>query len=164
MNLNLGDYGEKKVRNILRKKGFDVEVKGKRTHDYDLVIKKSNKKIAAQVKTIQKGSFQLTATKFLKIDIIDGKQIIKGEQDMGSDIPWIFMKKTKGRAKYFILLKSDVQDIIFKDYKANLKKHRGVRPRNPYSFHCTIDANELIKWENNWKLINMMLSRRTKNA
>jgi Holliday junction resolvase len=159
--MNLGDYGEKKVRNILQRKGFEVEIKGKRTHDYDLIAKKDNKKIAIQVKTIQKGSFQLVATKFLKIDIINGKQVLKGKNDIGINIPWVFMKKTKIGEEFFILRKSDAQNIVFMDYKSTLKKHKGIRPKNPYSFHCTIDANELTKWKNNWKLINKMLARIT---
>ncbi|MCX6817293.1 MAG: hypothetical protein NTU57_00360 [Candidatus Aenigmarchaeota archaeon] len=155
---NVGDYGEKMVRDILRRKGFNAKIKGKRTHGYDLAVKKNDKKTEVQVKTIQKGKlFQLTVTNFLKIDIIDGKQKVKGKNDIGLDIPWVFVKKIKNGNEFFILSKSNVQDIVLRSYRAMLIKNKGFRPQNHYSFHCTIDADKLTKWKNNWKLIKNSL-------
>lgn len=120
-----------------------------------LAADKYGNTVSAQVKTIKSGSWQLDAGKFLDIELENGKkQIIKGKKKVpNSHIIYIFIKLIKqGEDEFYIIKLLDLQDIIYKHHSSYLKKHSGIRPKNPKSKHIGIKESELINHKGNWNL------------
>jgi hypothetical protein len=152
---SIGEKGETAVARELKRRGFEVRRLGL-AHEYDLAAKKNGREIKIQVKTIHAGDFQSSAIKFLKIDIVDGKQSVKGKQNLPNPrTVWIFVDIIQDKYKFYLLYKKDVQNAIFKRYTKALRETKipGRRPKNPYSFHCTIKIGDLKKWENKWSIL-----------
>lgn len=85
------------------------------------------------------------------------RQSISGLKDIyHPDLITIYVwlsKEAGGVDRFFILRKSDVQTVVLKSYSEWLRKHDGLRPRKPDSFHVAISISDLLEFENNWKLI-----------
>jgi len=153
-NISLGDQGEKLVANELRQRGFRVHRLGPRAHDWDLIAEKDGYKHKVQVKTIGSGSWQCgTATKYIKINLIDEEQWVTGKQLLSDpDGIYIFVN-LEGKKTFYLTTACKVQDLVFSEYKANLRRHHRRRPRNPYSFHHGTSMNALRPWKGNWKVL-----------
>jgi len=148
----VGERGEELVAEELRKREFEVRNLGKARY-YDLIAKKGNKETWVQVKTVKSGDFQLQAIKFLKIDIIDGKQAVKGKQPpIDQESVWVFVKLAEPN-EFYLLRKGEVQDFVFRRYSFDLEKIGGERPKNRYSFHHAIAVRDLKEWKDNWKIL-----------
>jgi hypothetical protein len=153
--ISLGDTGERIVANELRQRGFRVHHLGPRAHDWDLVAEKDGRKHKIQVKTIGSGSWQCgVATKYIKINLIDEKQWVTGKQPLSDpDGIYIFMN-LEGQRTFYLTTAREVQDLVFSEYKANLRRHHRRRPKNPYSFHHGTTMAKLVRWKNNWRILS----------
>lgn len=103
-----------------------------------------------QVKAINGVSWQFDVRKFLKINLILNKQIIKGiNKELNRNVICIFIIVGKETAKdtYFIFEQGFLQDYFLSNYKGR------KLPHNINSFHSAIWTNDLEAFRNNWKLI-----------
>lgn len=111
--------------------------------------------IPLQVKAIRGEHWQLDAGRYLEIEKYDGVQKVMGKSKLPySDLVCVFVRiVSQGKDEFYIFKQSDLQNIIFKNYKNALKKYAGKRPRNPNSTHATVSMNDLKKFRNNWFLL-----------
>jgi len=59
---------------------------------------------------------------------------------------------------FFILTKSQLQDVCIKSYSNWMGKHEWKRPRSPESYDCRFSIPEVEDYKNNWKLISDRLA------
>ena len=125
--------------------------------DFDvLVVNNENKSIPIQVKTLMQGSWQLRTNAYFDIEFTpDGKQIVKNKKSFSQNIIYIFIKLNgQGKDDFYILSIKDLQDFLFEGYTKYLDKHGGRRPKNPISVHLGLDESQLIKFKDNWLLLD----------
>ena len=114
--------------------------------------------IPIQVKALRKGGFgfAVEAKHYLEIEQDGDVQIVKGKRD-DVDRKLIFVLivigNEIGEDKFYICEQGFIQDTIFKNHKAYLEKHNGVRPKNPKSTHCSYLESDLLEHQDNWDLI-----------
>lgn len=103
-----------------------------------------------QVKTIRKGSWQFQLDTFLRMEIVDGTQFVRGAVPPANpDLLCVFVVvKDGGHDEFYICRYQELQDY----FVARTPKAR-VRPRNPKSMHCAIGPNELERFRDNWGLV-----------
>jgi hypothetical protein len=120
--------------------------------------------IPIQVKTIKKPSWQLDAEGFLEIEIVDGKQTIKGKTPLPNPkllCVFVLLRDNEARAadEFYVIQLEHLQDIVERDYSAMLKRCGGRRPKNPDSTHCTVTPEQLREFRNKWDLLESSFPR-----
>ena len=126
----------------------------------DVLAYKNKKSIPIQVKVQRKGSLSVKAEDYLQIEFDGNIQIVKGKKrDIDRELIFaiIIIGKNFGDDKFYICKQGFIQDIIYKNHSNFLKKHHGIRPRNPSSTHCSYYEKDLINMKNNWELIENAL-------
>ncbi len=110
--------------------------------------------IPVQVKAINGISWQFRANSFLDIEIIDDVQQIRGKQKLNNpNLICIFVLLSEDeKDQFFIFRLKDLQAFFLQNYKG------GRRPRNPQSMHCAIFPKDLVRFKDNWKLIEQALN------
>jgi hypothetical protein len=63
-----------------------------------------------------------------------------------------------GRDRFFILTKSQLQDVCIKTYSSWMDTIGWKRPRNPESYDCRYYLSGLQSFEDNWRLISERLA------
>jgi hypothetical protein len=124
--------------------------------DFDILTANSrNKSFPIQVKTIKGGDWQLNADKYLEISISNGIQRIKGKRKIfNGNLIHVFIKLVEqGKDEFYILNLRDLQKIIFNNYSAWLRIHKGRRPRNPESKHVSVSVSDLEVFKGKWNLL-----------
>lgn len=124
--------------------------------DIDILAYANDTTVHLQVKAWRAGSVHFNATRFIQIDLEGERQTVRGLDDtLDGELIYVFVKigHGAGQDKYFIILQRDLQAIIHANYVAWLERYNGVRPRNPQSTHCAVQLASLVKFENNWGLI-----------
>jgi hypothetical protein len=58
-----------------------------------------------------------------------------------------------GRDQFFLFSWRELQNLLVRNYRAWLKKHNGIRPRNPRSFHSSINPTDLENYKDNWNIL-----------
>ncbi len=108
-----------------------------------------------QVKAINGISWQFTANSFLDIEIKNEKQIIKGKKNLKNSalICVLVVLDKNEKDTFYVLKKSDLQEIIFHKYTSKATNGVRIRPRNSKSTHCAVWPEDLEPFRNNWKLI-----------
>lgn len=106
--------------------------------------------IPIQVKAIWGGSWQYHAGHFLKIEIVDGFQHVRGKLALVNPslvCIYVLLSKEEGKDEFFIFTLSDLQEYTFEHYKSRR------RPRNPNSMHCAVLPKDLECYRSNWTVI-----------
>ena len=132
--------------------------------DFDLLAYANGKSIPLQIKAQTSGSPGVVAKKYLDIDFVGDKQIVKGiNGKIDRDLIFVMVKvgKVYGEDEFFIFKQGVVQDLVNIEYCQNLKKHNGVRPKNPTTTHCSYYLKDLLPYKDNWKLIKDALGMET---
>jgi hypothetical protein len=117
---------------------------------YDLLASDlSGHSMPIQVKAINGGSWQFSATSFLEIEFNGNEQIIKGKKITPNPnlVYILILLRPDERDDFYILTFADLQDHFLQNYKG------GVRSKNPQSLHCAILPKELITHQDKWGLI-----------
>ena len=75
------------------------------------------------------------------------------------DLSFIIVKigKRLGEDEFYICTQGTIQDLVLKEHSAMLKKHNGIRPKNPKSYDCSVELNAVQEFRDNWKLIESTL-------
>jgi len=153
----VGQVGEYLVSAELGRRGYIATTFTGNVPEFDiLVIDEKLITIPVQVKTIRRGgAFQTTATKWMNITMEKEVQNIQGKTKLENpDLIYVMvvLGEKYGEDEFYLLKKRDLQKMIFVGYSAWMKKLGGKSPRNPKSFHCTVEPKQLEKYKDNWKI------------
>lgn len=110
-----------------------------------------------QVKASRGKSWQANATDWmdLEFDPASQKQSYKGPKKLrGADLIYVCVSISDVKDRFFILTKTDLQNVLIGRFIPWLKGHGWQRPRKPDSFHCDYNVASLIAYEDNWQLIS----------
>lgn len=157
-----GQIGEYLAAVELGRRGYICTTFTQNIPDFDiLAIGETLKRtIPIQVKTIRKGGgWQSTATQWMYIEFDGDSQIIKGKKKIENpSLIYIMVElgKKYGEDKFFLLRKKQLQQLYYKNYQNWLKKHGGKKPRKPSSLHCAIKSDVLIKYQDNWDILEFV--------
>jgi len=124
--------------------------------DIDVLAYANGKSVPIQVKAQRKGDMSTDGKKYLEMRFDGDTQIIDGKSDeIDRDLIFVLVKigKRSGDDEFFVFNQGVVQDLVFRGYSEFLKKHGGVRPRNPKTTHCSYYIKDLANYKDNWDLI-----------
>ena len=152
--------GENLVVAELGRRGIIATAFAGNVPEIDILAYKDKKSIPIQVKALKDGSLRTKADYYLNIDF-DGKtQTILGKnKDLNRDLTFIIVKvgEKLGEDVFYICEQGMIQDLVLKGHTSFLNKHNGIRPRNPSSFDCSVDLEELEFTRDGWELIDRKL-------
>lgn len=106
---------------------------------------------------------------WLKLSVENGKQLDHGDQFLQQpDLIYVFVALGEQPSgveipaqadRFFILTQRQIQQILAANYRAYMEKRLipWHRPRQPASFDCRLDAEDLTAFENRWELIQQQL-------
>ena len=118
---------------------------------FDIVaVNPDGRTLEVQVKAIRSGSWQLNAGQFLKIDVQNGTQVVRGLQPLKSNgrICIFIVVKEQGQDDFYVFDWKDLQTILREDYKDR------SRPKNPESLHHALYPGRIADFKNNWAIIS----------
>ena len=131
-----------------------------------IIVTEELKVLPVQVKTSRSHSWPTSANLWINIEIDEKeqKQIDNGDKTISNpDLIYICVLLVKPDSdkndKFFILKKSDIQSICVKNYRNWMNKHNWKRPRNYKSLDNRYYLEDLIPFENNWKLIETEIEK-----
>ncbi len=156
----VGQIGESLVVAELGRRGIVATTLAGNVPDIDVLAFANDTTLHLQVKAMRHSTTQFDAQKFIKIEFggdIQRAVGLNGELD--PELIYVFVKVSEVASgdRFFILLQRDLQKIILGNHEAWLKKHGGIRPRNPKSTHVSISLTSLEVYEDNWVLIYQSL-------
>ena len=165
-NYLTGQVGEYLVCSELARQGLIATPFAGNVPIFDVLVTDSNcRTLPIQVKTIRQGHWQVSdVRKWMDInsDPISGRQEFVGAIEIPNpDLIYVnvFLSEAGlGHDRFFILTKSELQQILIHNHSSYLQRCGGIRTRNPNSFHCDYRVENLLDFENRWKLIADRLS------
>jgi len=119
-----------------------------------LAADESGRSIPVQVKAINGPSWQFHIGQFLRVEVVDGVQHVRGKVDLTiPDLICIFvlLRKT-GSDEFYILRMRDLQEHFAKTYLG------GRRPRNPNAMHCAVWPSDLQQYKDQWETVSNALA------
>ena len=124
--------------------------------DIDILAYKDGKSVAIQVKANRQGNISVDGKRYLDIQFDGDTQTVIGKSksiDRDLIFVWVSIGEEAGGDRYFVCDHGFLQDRICDNYTRFLKKHSGVRPRNPKTTHCACSERDFEGKENNWSLV-----------
>jgi hypothetical protein len=116
--------------------------------------------VPIQVKTTRGDKWPTDARHWLNIQYDESTKTQKnlGRKEIKNpNLIYVFVAiapDDKSRDRFFILTKSQLQDVVVKHHCDWMDKHEWKRPRAPESYDCRFSIPEVQDYENNWKLIS----------
>jgi hypothetical protein len=145
--------GEFLVAAELARHGWLAAVLSGNTPDYDLVATDGRgRSVPVQVKAIRTGTWQFDAAKYVEIEF-DGKKQIPGRLKRLSVNPVCVLVVVGERGEpdqFYVLPMRTLQRQLVANHRAWLKKHGGVRPKNPKSTHAALSVEQVEQYRDNW--------------
>jgi hypothetical protein len=125
--------------------------------DYDIVaISREGRTALVQVKAINGGSWQFSdARVFLRIKQ-EGKTQVPSQVTAPKypDLVCVFVLLDEyGKDRFFVLPWVELQRIVARRYRANIKRLGGIRPRRHDSYHAALKPSDLAEWKGRWKVV-----------
>jgi len=125
--------------------------------------------LAIQVKAINRGNWQLNASKFVDIKM-DGDRQVLGER-VEAPYPDLFcvfvaVGDSNTKDRYFVFSWEQLAEIVVSHHAEWLAAHGWIRPRAPKSTHCSIGISQIEMFEDQWDSVlqavkaNSVASRR----
>ena len=110
--------------------------------------------IPIQVKAINGGSWQFDAKHYLNIENANGEQVIQGAKRLPNPkLLCIFvLLNGRGKDEFYLFHLS-----FLSKYTKRVYRPRGRSSKNPKSTHCAISPKDLIRYTENWKLLETTL-------
>ena len=118
--------------------GFDI-----------LAVNPDGRTLEVQVKAIRSSSWQLNAGQFLKVEVQNGTQVVRGVQPVKTNgrMCIFIVVKEQGQDEFYVFNWKDLQKILREDYKD------GPRPKNPETLHFALYPKRIAHFKNNWTAI-----------
>jgi hypothetical protein len=151
-----GQIGEHLVVAELGRLGIIATSFAGNVPDIDVLAYANGNSVPIQVKAQRAGAISVDAKKYLNLQFDGEVQIISGKSDsIDRALIFVLVKvgARSGEDEFYIFDQGTVQDLVFEGHSRFLKKHCGIRPRNPKSTHCSYYISDLLEYKNNWKLI-----------
>jgi hypothetical protein len=122
--------------------GFDI-----------LAVNPDGRILEVQVKAIRSRGWQLNASQFLDIDIVEGVQYVRGKKVIATARRiCIFVEiGAYGSDRFYLCELAELQEILRTDYKG------GPRPKNPDSFHHALHPTRLAPFRDNWVVLDRVV-------
>lgn len=152
--------GEYLVASELCRRGLIATTFTGNVPHYDIIASdETGGHVPIQVKALRTGAWQLDIRKFAELEFKDGKQHVgKPIKLKFPNLICVFLQLSDyGKDSFFIMEWKDLQTKVIRDYKRNLKKHGGARPRKPDSGHCIVAPSSIERFRDNWSLIEKAL-------
>ena len=125
---------------------------------YDIIASGQNGgHIVVQVKAINGMTWQFDIRHFMTVELRRNRQIpgaVKPEPYPDLHVVLVALRGD-GREfdRFFVMSWLQLRDLLVLGYKANLKRHGGIRPRSPESFHTALAVREAEPFENRWETL-----------
>ena len=151
-----GQIGEHLVVAELGRRGVVATPFSGNVPDIDVLAYANGKSVPIQVKASRAGNISVDAKRYLDIQLDGEKQLIVGKSsDINRNLFFVLVSigKKAGEDRFFIYQQGFLQDLIYEKHTGFLKRHGGVRPRNPTSTHCAYSIGDLTEAEGAWSLI-----------
>lgn len=125
---------------------------------YDIIASgQSGGHLAVQVKTINGSSWQFDIRQFMHIDLIGTKQV----PGTAKPVPYpnlqvvlvALANATRTKDRFFVMSWIDLRNVLNRHHRRYLRKHGGVRPKAPGSFHTALSDKDVEKFEDRWDLL-----------
>lgn len=162
-----GQIGEYLACAELGKRGFIATSFTGNVPEFDLII--TNDELATmpiQVKTTRGKNWPTKADLWINIKINEHE---KKQVDLGNvkiehpELIYICVALAElasgEKDRFFILTKRELQDICSKNYREWISRLNWKRPRNYKSLDNRYYINDLLQYENNWKIIEEKINK-----
>ena len=125
---------------------------------YDIIASgQSGGHLAIQVKTINKSTWQFDIRNFMHVDF-DGKRQISGT---AKPIPYpnlqvvlvALANSSRLKDRFFVMSWIELRNLLNRNYRRYLRKHNGMRPKAPGSFHTALSDNSVIAFKDRWEAL-----------
>jgi hypothetical protein len=162
-----GQIGEYLVCAELGRRGYIATSFTGNVPEFDLIVANDElKTVPIQVKTSRGDNWPTTASLWIDIEIDDEKrkQIDLGNKPISNPnliyVCVVLAEPDVGQQdRFFILKKKDLQRICAKNYREWMDGINWLRPRNYKSLDNRYYIKNLLKYENNWDLVNKELNK-----
>ena len=140
-----GQIGEHLVVAELGRRGIVATPFSGNVPDIDILAYMNGKSVPIQVKAHRKGDISVDAKRYLNIQFDGEIQTVTGKsKSIDRNLIFILVSigEKAGTDRFFIYKQGFLQDLIYENHTRFLKKHGGIRPRNPKSTHCALSTPE----------------------
>ena len=148
--------GEYLVAAELARRGLISATFAGSVRHYDIIASGSEGgHVPVQVKTINRGSWQLNFGNFVNVTMKGNSQVLGANKKIPyKGLVFVFVRlQAYGSDQFFILDWKTLQDLLRKNYSAYLAKHGGRRPKNPETLHVAIKPEDLAQFKDCWDII-----------
>jgi hypothetical protein len=152
--------GEFLVAAELARRGWLAAVLSGNTPDFDLVATDiQGRSVPVQVKAIAGSGWQFDASRFAEIHFDGDRQIPGRLKSYPKNLVCVLVVVgvERGADRFFVLPMRTLQRRIVANHRAWLKKHGGVRPKNPLSTHTAMQIHQVEQYRDNWAEIERMV-------
>ena len=157
-----GSVGEFRVAAELCRRGLLATPFAGNVPHYDVIASgQRGGHLAIQVKAINGSTWQFDVRRFLKIRRQGRRQIAAGlQREPYPDLFCVLVALSKSEPdRFFVLTWRELRRIVALGYRSYLRKHGGVRPKAPDSFHTTVSIDEVERFEGQWKRLSPNLAK-----
>lgn len=108
--------------------------------------------VPIQVKTINRGAWQLDIRYFAEVTMDGDRQIVGAPKPTPyARLVFVFVTlQAYGSDRFFILAYEYLRDLLLDEYKAYLAKNDGRRPKNPETFHTALKPERIAEFRDCW--------------
>ena len=156
-NKLVGQTGEYLVAAELSRRGLIATTFTGNVPHYDIIASdESGRHVSVQVKAIRKGAWQFSnVTQFFDITFDENRQIIGSKKPCPVQrLVMVFVEiGDYGTDRFYICTWKQLQNVLLKHHRKALKRHNGVRPRNPQSLHSAVKAEDLQPYADRWEIV-----------
>jgi hypothetical protein len=148
--------GEYLVAAELARRGLISATFAGSVRHYDIIASGSTGgHVPVQVKTINRGSWQLNFGNFVNVTMKGNRQILGAAKDIPyMGLVFVFVKlQAYGSDQFYILDWKTLRDLLRQNYSAYLEKHGGRRPKNPKTLHTALTLTDLSPYRDRWDVI-----------
>ena len=158
-NQLVGRAGEYLVVAELNRRGITATPLAGNAPDIDILAHAGGESIALQVKTNASGDWHTNVDLFMDIEQAGKKQKILGKKSIRRKSLHVYVKlgECRDEDEFYVLTAGNLQDMIYDGYKSYMESIGCVRKRNPESRHSAISRSALLKYRDNWEIVDKAL-------
>ena len=116
--------------------------------------------VSVQVKTSKSDSWQFTMDRYCRIRFKGERQVVEAALPCpvrGLVVVLVRLGSDGATDRFFVVSWVGLRDILIRAHKDWLRKHGGIRPKNPHSLHAAIGVSALEGFENQWGTVGNSL-------
>ena len=122
---------------------------------YDIIASgQTGGHLAVQVKTINGSAWQFDIRQFMLVDLNGTQQVPRTAKPVPyPDLQVLLValaNATRSKGRFFVMSWIDLRNVLNRNYRRYLRKHGGVRPMAPGSFHTALSEKDVERFEGRW--------------